>query len=107
MARSAWPILSQAHCLRTAGNKSAEVCNIVQRTDPGGGKIQPMSLGSFYLHKVDQCARLADDAAEPCERARLVSERQAWLRILAGEIGTDATRLEAALVGWPKTQRVL
>jgi len=55
-----------------------------------------MSLASFYLHKVDQCTRLADDA-EPCERARYVSERQEWLRILAQEIDTDTVRLETVL----------
>jgi hypothetical protein len=60
-----------------------------------------MPLASFYLHKVDQSARLADNAAEPCERASLVSERQAWLRILAGEISTDAMRLEAVLALLP------
>lgn len=55
-----------------------------------------MSLAAFYLHKVDQCARLADDA-EPCERDHFISERQEWLDILAQEIGTDAVHLETAL----------
>lgn len=61
-----------------------------------------MSLATFYLHKVDQCARLADDA-EPCERDHFISERQAWLDILAREIGTDAVRLETVLALLPVT----
>ena len=60
-----------------------------------------MSLASFYLHKLEQCARLAHGAAEPCERDRFISERQAWLQILAGVIGTDPVRLEAALALLP------
>ena len=60
-----------------------------------------MSLASFYLDKFDQCARLADDAAEPCERDRFISQRQVWLRVLAGEIGADAERLEAVLALLP------
>lgn len=60
-----------------------------------------MSLAAFYLHKVDQCAHLAEEA-EPCERRRFVSERHAWLQILAGEIGADAERLEAALALLPE-----
>jgi hypothetical protein len=58
-----------------------------------------MSLAAWYLHNVDQCARLADDA-EPCE-CRFVSERQVWLGILAREIGADVVRLEAVLALLP------
>jgi hypothetical protein len=59
-----------------------------------------MSLAAWYLHKIDQCARVADNA-DPCDRDRFVSERLEWLRILAREIGTDAVGLETvlALVG--------
>jgi hypothetical protein len=59
-----------------------------------------MSMASFYLQKVDQCARLADDA-EPRERARFRSERYAWLRSLAREIGADDAILEAAIALLP------
>jgi hypothetical protein len=60
-----------------------------------------MSLVSFYLHKVDQCARIADDATDPCDRARFVAERYEWLRVLAEEIGADAGVLEATIALLP------
>jgi len=58
-----------------------------------------MSLAAWYLHKVDQCARLADDAMDPRDHARFVSERHDWLRFLAVEIGADVGVLEAAIAG--------
>lgn len=114
VAASAWPISIQTASVldrlnpscslyakreqNAAKIKSSKVFNIAQPHRAGSGKVPVMSLAPFYLHKVDQCARLANDAAEPCERDRFISERQEWLRILAGEIGTDAERLEAVLV---------
>jgi hypothetical protein len=59
-----------------------------------------MSLACFYLHKIDQCAQLAD-GTEPRERDRLLTERQEWLRVLAREIDTDPVRLEAVLALLP------
>jgi len=59
-----------------------------------------MTVAAFYLHKVDECARLAEDA-EPGQRWRFESERQEWLHILAGEIGADAAALEAAITLLP------
>jgi hypothetical protein len=61
-----------------------------------------MSLATFYLYKVDQCARLAEDA-EPSQRCRFESERREWLRILAREIGVTANieALEAIITRLP------
>jgi hypothetical protein len=71
-----------------------------RRIDRVQAKTPIMSLACFYLHKIDQCARLADDT-EPCERDRLVTERQEWLRVLAREIDTDPVRLETVLALLP------
>jgi hypothetical protein len=56
-----------------------------------------MSLAAWYLHKVDQCARLADAARDPCDHDRFVSERCEWLQVLADEIGADVGVLEATI----------
>src|SRR3954470_24397631 len=56
-----------------------------------------MSLAAWYLHKVDQSARLADDAAEPAVRWRHEWEREAWRQILAKEIGADVVDVEAVI----------
>jgi hypothetical protein len=60
-----------------------------------------VSLAAWYFHKVDQCAQLADDAAEPYVRAKFLSERHSWLQILATEIGTDETILDATIARLP------
>jgi hypothetical protein len=60
-----------------------------------------MSLAAWYLHKVDQCLRLTDDAAEALDVARFTSERSEWLRLLAEEIGADVAVLEAAIASLP------
>jgi hypothetical protein len=52
---------------------------------------------AWYLWKVDQCARLAEQATDPCERARYISDRRLWLQILAAEIGADEAAVEAAI----------
>ena len=56
-----------------------------------------MSLVSFYLHKIEQCARRADEATDPCDHDRFVSERCEWLQVLADEIGADVGVLEATI----------
>lgn len=56
-----------------------------------------MSLAAWYLHKVDQCARLAEEASEPSQRCRFESERRFWLQILAEKIRVDEKTLEAAI----------
>ena len=76
--------------------RSARQARQIGRVDDARAKSPVMSLASCYLHKIDQCARLADDA-EPCERDGFVTERQTWLRILAGEIGADVVSLETVL----------
>ena len=43
-----------------------------------------MSLG-FYLHKADQCARLAQQAGDLVERTKLQDERREWLRVARAE----------------------
>jgi hypothetical protein len=60
-----------------------------------------MSLAAFYLHKVDECVRLADDARDPCDHDRFVSERCEWLRVLADEIGADVGVVEATIALLP------
>jgi hypothetical protein len=60
-------------------------------------RFAPMSLPAWYLHKVDQCARLAENAAEPSHRRRFESKRKAWLRILADEIRADEATMRAVL----------
>jgi hypothetical protein len=57
-----------------------------------------MSLPAWYLHKADQCARLAEATAQPGERPRFEAERELWLRLLAEEIGADEITLQAVLV---------
>jgi hypothetical protein len=52
---------------------------------------------AWYLHKVDQYSRLAEEATDPCERARFISNRHSWLQILATELGADETAFEAAI----------
>jgi hypothetical protein len=42
-----------------------------------------MSLLDWYLHKADQCARLAKEAREAGDRARFESERRTWLEVAA------------------------
>jgi hypothetical protein len=60
-----------------------------------------MSLAAWYLHKVDQCARLASDVTEPRERARFKAERRSWLQILAKEIEADEGTLRAVAAMMP------
>jgi len=43
-----------------------------------------------------------EDAAEPGVRCRYQSERQAWLQILAEEIGADVVDLEATTAAVPQ-----
>jgi hypothetical protein len=40
-----------------------------------------MSLASWYLHKADQCARMAKDASEPRRRAECKENQKLWLAI--------------------------
>ena len=56
-----------------------------------------MRVAAWYLHKVDQCARLADDACKARIRSKFTSERHAWLQILAAEIEADAATLGAVI----------
>jgi hypothetical protein len=83
--------------LKTAG--SIEINSVLNGTDGVGRPWhnQPMSLAAWYLHKIDQCARLANDAAEPNQRCRLESERRFWLQILAEKIQVDEETLEAVI----------
>ena len=60
-----------------------------------------MSLASWYLYKVDQCGRLADDATDARDLEHFASERCEWLRLLAEEIDADVEVLEAALALLP------
>ena len=50
-----------------------------------------MSLAAWYLHKADQCARLAKDAIEPRKRSDFENERKLWLQI-AEQIEMDEVR---------------
>ena len=38
-----------------------------------------MSLAAWYLHKADQCARLAKDAIEPRKRSDFETEGKLWV----------------------------
>jgi hypothetical protein len=42
-----------------------------------------MSLAAWYLHKADQCARMAKDAADQYTRTKFESEKKLWLEIAA------------------------
>jgi hypothetical protein len=59
--------------------------------------IMSMTSAAWYLQKVDQCARLAGEATRPSQRCRHESDRRAWLKILAEEIGADMDALEAVI----------
>jgi len=50
-----------------------------------------MSLTAWYLHKADQCARLAKDAIDLRKRSSFEAERTLWLQI-AGQIERDEVR---------------
>jgi hypothetical protein len=67
----------------------------------GSKTCRQMSLLSFYLHKVEQCTRLARDATDARDFARFASERCEWLGFLAEEIGADVGLLEAAIALLP------
>jgi hypothetical protein len=41
-----------------------------------------MSIGDWYRHKADQCARLAQDASEPDRRTRYEEEAKVWRRMV-------------------------
>ena len=60
-----------------------------------------MRLAAFYLHKVDECARLAGDARDARDQSRFISERRHWLQFLADEIGTDVGLPEAVIASLP------
>ena len=75
--------------------------NSVQTSQPLEPESTLMSLAAWYLHKVEQCASLADDAMDPCDRAGFVSERNEWLQVLAGEIGADVVALKATIALLP------
>jgi hypothetical protein len=64
----------------------------------------PGNMPASRFHKIDQCARRADDAADPRDRARFVSERRQWLRILADDIGADVSVLEATIALLPRVE---
>jgi hypothetical protein len=40
-----------------------------------------MSLAAWYLHKADQCARLAKDTTDPRKRSDFETEGKLWLQI--------------------------
>jgi hypothetical protein len=50
-----------------------------------------MSLAAWYLHKADQCARLAKDAIEPRKRSDFETERKLWLQ-MTEQIERDEVR---------------
>jgi hypothetical protein len=50
-----------------------------------------MSLTAWYLHKADQCARLAKDAIDPRKRSSFEAKRTFWLQI-AEQIERDEVR---------------
>jgi len=50
-----------------------------------------MSFAAWYLHKADQCARLAKDATEPRKRSDFETEIKLWLQI-AEQIEMDEVR---------------
>jgi hypothetical protein len=52
----------------------------------------PMSLTEWYVHKADQCARLAKAAIDARVRADFEAERELWLQIAAEEIARDEIR---------------
>jgi hypothetical protein len=47
-----------------------------------------MSLASWYLHKAEQCAQLAKNAADARRRSDFESEQISWLR-LAQQVERD------------------
>jgi hypothetical protein len=52
-----------------------------------------MAATDFYLHKAEQCARLAKAATNPDKRSSLEAERKAWL-----EIAAEATAREQIII---------
>jgi len=52
-----------------------------------------MSLTSWYLHKADQCARMAKEAIDRRQLSYFEAERKLWLEIMEEEArGADGTR---------------
>jgi hypothetical protein len=74
---------------------------ILHRRHIARGYNNPPMFAAWYLQKADQCARLADEATDPCDRDRFVSERSEWLRALADEIGADVKLLEITIALLP------
>jgi hypothetical protein len=66
-----------------------------------GQNLWPDVLAAWYLHNVEQCARLAGAATDAHDVARFASERCEWLGFLAEEIGADVGLLEAAIALLP------
>jgi hypothetical protein len=48
-----------------------------------------MPLASWYLHKADQCTRMAKDATDPHRRASYKEEQKLWLIILAEHLEVE------------------
>jgi hypothetical protein len=67
------------------------VLNIAQTAKGRLTQYPLMSLAAWYLHKADQCARLAKDATEPRKRSDFETERKLWLQI-AEQIERDEVR---------------
>jgi hypothetical protein len=53
-----------------------------------------MSFILWYLHKVNQCARLAKEAGDPGERSQFETERQLWLQVAEAEQNRESISLE-------------
>ena len=70
----------------------AQVFNFEQTACRWAGDSPPMSLASWYLHKADQCARMAKEARDPHRRSDLEAEGTLWLQI-AARIEADDARL--------------
>jgi len=53
-----------------------------------------MSFILWYLHKANQCARLAKEAFDPGERSQFETERQQWLQIAEAEQNSESISLK-------------
>jgi hypothetical protein len=51
-----------------------------------------MSLSGWYLHKADQCGRMAKEAADSQRSAAYGAEQKIWLEIADGITGDEERR---------------
>jgi hypothetical protein len=58
-----------------------------------------MSLGAYYIHKVEQCERMASEAADQRRRANLREEGKLW-REIARDIAKQ-DRADPAVIALP------